>query len=339
MAMRTSAKVSRQALVALAAMALAAAACSRDAAAPTAPTGFGLRPLALEHGGAWIGSGICYGPHRDGQRPGGLAPSDDELRQDLALIAPRWRLIRTYGSAGDLPERLLTIIRADRLPVRVLLGAWIAPPAGDGAAANQAEVAMAIRLANAYPDVVAAVVVGNETQVSWSAHKVDLDVLIGHVRAVRAGTTVPVAVADDFGYWLEAGSERLARELDVVITHVHPMWNGVQLEEALAFTQAKYAAVGARHPDRPLVLGEVGWATRRHTEGDQGKYIKGVAGEAEQAAFYREVTAWANEARVPTMFFEAFDENWKGGDHPDEVEKHWGLFRADRTPKPAMVSQ
>jgi len=42
--------------------------------------------------------------------------------------------------------------------------------------------------------------------------------------------------------------------------------------------------------------------------------------------------------RIPTFYFEAFDENWKGGDHPDEVEKHWGVFRADRTPKAAVAA-
>ena len=31
--------------------------------------------------------------------------------------------------------------------------------------------------------------------------------------------------------------------------------------------------------------------------------------------------------------FEAFDEKWKGGEHPNEVEKHWGLIKSDRTPK------
>ena len=78
-------------------------------------------------------------------------------------------------------------------------------------------------------------------------------------------------------------------------------------------------------------------ATRRHSEGDQAKYIKGVAGEAEQQRFYDQFTAWIREARIPSTYFEAFDENWKGGPHPDEVEKHWGLFRTDRTPKPALA--
>ena len=53
----------------------------------------------------------------------------------------------------------------------------------------------------------------------------------------------------------------------------------------------------------------------------------------QQARFHAGLRAWADSAGVTTFFFEAFDENWKGGDHPDEVEKHWGLWRADRSPK------
>ncbi len=41
--------------------------------------------------------------------------------------------------------------------------------------------------------------------------------------------------------------------------------------------------------------------------------------------------------RITSTWFEAFDERWKGGPHPDEVEKHWGLFRSDRTPKQAVA--
>jgi exo-beta-1,3-glucanase (GH17 family) len=85
------------------------------------------------------------------------------------------------------------------------------------------------------------------------------------------------------------------------------------------------------------VIGETGWATRRHEEGDQGKLMKGRVGEDEQKAFHDAFTAWARKQRVVAFFFEAFDENWKGGPRPDDVEKHWGLFRADRTPKRAMA--
>jgi exo-beta-1,3-glucanase (GH17 family) len=37
------------------------------------------------------------------------------------------------------------------------------------------------------------------------------------------------------------------------------------------------------------------------------------------------------------FFFEAFDEPWKGDPgNPRGAEKHWGLFKVDRTPKQVM---
>jgi exo-beta-1,3-glucanase (GH17 family) len=303
------------------------------AACATRPPGVTRRPFEVVIDGRWAGAGICYGPHRDGQRPGGAAPSDAELREDLGLLAPRFRLVRIYGT-DEPAERLLALVRAERWPVRVLLGAWLAPA---DEAANRREIDGAIRLANAYPDVVAAVIAGNETQVTWSDHRLPLAALIGYVRQVRAGTTVPVSTADDFAFWLGPDAPRLASELDFLVLHAYAMWNGRDLADALAFTRTTYASVAARFPGVPVVLGEAGWATRRHTEGDQGKLVKGEASEAAQRRFFEAFTAWTRGARITSTYFEAFDERWKGGPHPDEIEKHWGLFRADRTPKPAVA--
>jgi exo-beta-1,3-glucanase (GH17 family) len=193
-----------------------------------------------------------------------------------------------------------------------------------------------IRLANEYSDIVAAVSVGNETQVAWSAHRSPLDILINHVRTVRAGVTVPVTVADDYNFWNKPESHGLAPELDFIVLHAHPMWNGIQAEDAFEWTRDTYRTIQAEHLDRLVVYGETGWATMAHTEGEQARLIEGRPGESEQASFYKAVTAWAERERITVFFFEAFDENWKGGDHPNEVEKHWGLYRADRTPKLAV---
>jgi exo-beta-1,3-glucanase (GH17 family) len=308
---------------------------------------FAPRPLRPFLGDRWIGQGISYGPHRDGQRPGGASPTRAQLREDLELLKGRWGLLRLYQSDGPSPD-VLALIREERLPFKVLLGAWIAPetgPAAGGAppaplpearAANRAQVEDAVRLANAYPDVVLALCVGNETQVSWSAHRLPAETLIGWLREARRGTSVPVATADDFGFWLLPESDRVAREVDFIVTHVYAMWNGKPLEGALAFTQEKYAEVARRHPGLPVLLGEAGWATRKHVEGEQATLIKAEPGEGPQRTFYDQFTAWVVGQRIPSTWFEAFDENWKGGPHPDEVEKHWGLFRADRTPKQAV---
>lgn len=294
-----------------------------------------LRPFHPESRRGPVVHAVCYGPHRDGQRPGEADPTADQLREDLHLMQPHWNLLRVYG-ADAVAANLLEIIRAEGLDLKVVLGVWIAPEAP---AANAAQVAEAVRLTAAYPDVVVAVAVGNETQVSWSAHRSPLAGLIEHVRQVRAQVGVPVTVADDFNFWNKPESVPLARELDFLLVHAHPLWNGLQLEGALPWLQEQLAAVQERHPDRLLVLGETGWATSVADQDEQATLIKGRAGQAEQKVFHDQVRAWAASTGRIVFFFEAFDENWKGGPLPEEVEKHWGVFRADRTPKAAVDPQ
>jgi exo-beta-1,3-glucanase (GH17 family) len=294
---------------------------------------FVVRPLRLESDGRWIGNAVCYGPHRDGQRPGGPTPTANEIREDLRLMVPHWNLLRVYGSS-EFATTLLSILHDDGADMKVMLGVWIAP---DSTAANRREADAAIRLANTYPDVVVAVSVGNETQVSWSSHRCPPDTLIRHVRRVRARVRVPVTVADDFNFWNKPESRAVAAEIDFITMHAHPLWNGLALEDALPWLRDQTTAVRALHPDRSVVIGETGWATAMHDEGEQARLIRGQVGELEQKQFFDAVRAWADSERLPVFFFEAFDENWKGGSHPDEVEKHWGLFRADRTAKAARM--
>jgi exo-beta-1,3-glucanase (GH17 family) len=317
------------------------------------------RPFDATEGGRWIGSGVAYGPFRDGQSPGGPAPSRAELLEDLELMARHWSLLRLYGASG-VAGTVLELIQERGIDMKVMLGAWIeveAPRETSGemgedpaateeqaeteeqaaiTEASRQEIVAAIRLARAFSDIVVAVNVGNETQVSWSSHPVPPALVIDLVREVRAGTTVPVTVADDWSFWVEPESRVVAREVDFIVAHMHPLWAGQQLGDALDWTRDRYAQVAATHPDRTVVIGETGWATRKHDVGEQATLILGEPGEAEQAIFHDALTAWVTRERIPTFFFEAFDENWKGGDHPDEVEKHWGLFRADRTPKRAL---
>jgi len=334
-----------------------AMACASRAPVPTAEPSaeahpareapFTVRPPQAFLGDRWIGQGIAYGPHRDGQRPGGPAPTRAQLREDLELLRGRWGLVRLYNS-DEIAADLLGLIREERMPMKVLLGAWIAPEARYGKdgelmerlpeahAANRREVETAVRLANAYPDVVLAVCVGNETQVSWSDHRLPVETLVRWLREARHGTTLPVTTADDFGYWVQPESERLAAEVDFLVAHVYAMWNGQPVDGALDFTREKYEEVARHHPDRAVALGEAGWATRRGSEGDQARLIKGEPGEAPQRIFYQQFSAWVVRERILSTWFEAFDENWKGGKDPDDVEKHWGLFEATRVPKQAV---
>lgn len=267
------------------------------------------------------------------------------MAEDLQLISKHWRLLRIYGTR-HCGRELLEVIRAQKLPLKVMVGAWIAPEVvgRDDAKrvdemaiqANQQEVSVAIQLANEFPEIVWAVSVGNESQVNWSNHKVPPELLIKYLRQVRVQTSVPVTTADDFLFWLEDRSQSIADEIDFLVMHAHPVWHAQEAENALTFVKTKYNAVKQAYPDLLVVIGETGWATRKNPTGREIEYVRGKMGETEQQLVYRQLSDWARKRKITLFMFEAFDENWKGDAHPDEVEKHWGLFRADRTPKLVM---
>ena len=290
------------------------------------------RPFVPRLDGAPVRAGVAYGPYRAGQRPGGAQPTDAQILEDLRLIAPRWHLIRIYGSRGST-EAILRIIHDENLPLRVILGAWIAP---DAAGENAAELEEAIRLAHTWEAEVVAVSVGNETQVSWSDHRMAPQRLVVDLGMVRAAVDQPVTTADDYSFWTTPQSDPIAREVDFLLVHAHPMWNGKTLDEAMPWTTDTLRAVATAHPGIPVVLGETGWATATNPEGPEAEHVRAPAGEAEQATFYRAFTAWAATTDQPWFWFEAFDEPWKGGDDPREIEKHWGLYDVDRAPKAAL---
>jgi exo-beta-1,3-glucanase (GH17 family) len=300
--------------------------------------------------GKWIGSGISYGPHRDGQTPNaGPQPTEAQILEDLRIMSRHWGMIRMYGSRGST-EIVCRLIRAEKIPLKVMVGVWIAPevikkegspdqPAPEAVATNKAEVAMGIKLANAYPDVVMAVSVGNETQVEWSAHRGTPAVLIAYIREVRNAIKQPVTTCDDFAFWKSPAGKAIADECDFIGLHAYAMWNKRLLADALDWTRQTIADVRAAHPDLPIVLAETGWATRKGTEGYQAIGVVATPDERDQELFFRALRDYAYQVELPYFYFQAFDEKWKGGNSPDEIEKHWGVFNSDRSPKRVMKSE
>ena len=82
-----------------------------------------------------------------------------------------------------------------------------------------------------------------------------------------------------------------------------------------------------------MVIGEIGWATSKANDGLQLRLMKGEAGVGQQLTLLKAVGPWAARNKIPVFFFEAFDEPWKGDANPAGAEKHWGLFKSDRSPK------
>lgn len=291
----------------------------------------------------WIGNAVCYGCYRAGQAPGQSGPSNDELLEDLQIISQHWHMIRLYGADQDT-RRILEVINKNQLPIKVVQGIWLQPEENeiDKRADNIQQTLLAIELANKYPDIVNAISVGNETQVSWSAHKMSPKNLIRYIRAVRKSVNIPVTTADDYLFWNKEESNILAAEVDFVYTHIHPLWNGKALDVAINWMDSVYQELQALHQDHMIVLGETGWATNYNAaktgDGQQGSLIKGEVSLKAQEEFLVQMDQWLEKNQITSFLFEAFDESWKGGPEPNEVEKNWGVYYEDRTPKESFVS-
>ena len=274
----------------------------------------------------WHGPAICYSGYRAGQTPKTETfPSQAQVLEDLRILERHWRLIRVYGSDRH-SEDVLEVIRRERLNLKVMLGIWLnGQPGFEAESARQLQTG--IRLANAYPDVVAAVNVGNEALVSWSDHKASEDQMLAWVREVRATVRCPITVADDILYWREPQA-RLVEAVDFITLHSYPIWGGSDIDKGLSGTVGHFEAVRKVHPTKTIVLGELGWAT--YTVGD--KHAPRAGDETKQKRYFEEISAWAQAHGVTAFFFEAFDEPWKGAG----TEGHWGLFSEGRKAKLAV---
>ncbi|HYX33385.1 MAG TPA: glycosyl hydrolase family 17 protein [Oligoflexus sp.] len=289
---------------------------------------------------------ISYSGYRTGQGPGKAEPSAEQIREDLALLSRHWNVIRLYGS-GPQSATVLEVIAREKLPLRVMLGAWLQAEVSNPGCPwggiypeaeliknrqeNSAEVDQAIQLTKTYPSLVSAISVGNEILVEWTDHLVPAASVIAYVKRIKGSVTTAVTVADNYVPW-QNGHEELVELLDFITIHTYPIWENKGIDVALSYAQQNYESVRQRHPHKPIAIGETGWTT-----GTNGVGIPvAFANEIAQQQYFKEMSAWSQSQGVPVFFFEAFDEDWKGGPDPAEPEKHWGLFTKDRRPKIAV---
>ncbi|MEO0602635.1 MAG: glycosyl hydrolase family 17 protein [Myxococcota bacterium] len=313
---------------------------ARASEAPRAISGapnIEIRPFEPRIEGKWVGNGMSYGPYRDGESPDSEEPtSKAHILEDMQILSKRWNLIRTYGF-GEVARDILEVIRDNGIPMRVMQGAWLSKH--QTKAQNDAQVDGAIELAKEFPDIVVAVNVGNEALVDWSGHRIeDPSIFVSYVRQVRAAIPQPVTVCDDYNYWNKAPSKQVADEVDFICLHAYAFWNDQPFDNAAAWTQEVYNGIQAMHPAHRIAFGETGWPTSRvYDDGSYEGGLVGVANEENQKGFFDWYDGWVDDNEVISFYFEAFDENWKGGwdgaNPADKAEKHWGLYKSDRTPK------
>ncbi|WP_397449250.1 beta (1-6) glucans synthase [Pseudomonas sp. NA-150] len=238
---------------------------------------------------------------------------------DLALLATRFQCIRTYSMTGleAIPEL------ARKHGLKLMIGAWVNSNPADTAK----EVDAAIASANANPDVVTAVIVGNETLLRKEVTGAQLVKLI---QQVKSQVKQPVTYADVWDFWLQY--PEVAPAVDFLTIHLLPYWEDDPkgIDDALQHVAQVRQVFGSRFAPKDILIGETGWPS----EGRQRQTA--VPSRANEARFIRGFVAMAEQNNWHYNLIEAFDQPWKRASE-GAVGGYWGLFDADRQEKGVLA--
>ena len=287
---------------------------------------------------------ICYSGFRNGQQPGGINPSYEEVKEDLILLQSNWKYLRLY----DCDEHALTVIKViqnEKLDFKIMLGAYIVAEMNnhgcpwnggvyeeiqleENKKSNDLKIQRLIDWANLYPEIIFTVSLGNEACVDWTDHFVPVERVVTFAKQVKKSIKQPITFCENYVPWLNY-LKPLVEVIDFISIHTYPVWEYKHIHEAVEYTIANYETVAKQFPNIPVVITEAGWATNSHGIGINTEHVN----EENQKIYYDDLMEWTSKNNILTFFFEAFDEQWKGSSDPMEPEKHWGLYKADRTPK------
>lgn len=298
--------------------------------------------------GMKAGKAICYSGFREGQHPGGIYPGYEEVKEDLLLLQGHWKYLRLYD-CDPHAATVLEVITNEKMDFQVMLGAFIEAemnnfncPWGGGVyseeqlkkncIANRKKIERLIEWGNHFSNIVFSLSVGNEACVEWTDHYVTESRVLEYAKLVKAKTRQPVTFCENYVPWLYK-LEKLAGALDFISIHTYPVWEYKHIDESLDYSKENYYAVASKYPDKAVVITEAGWATNSNGRGINAENVN----EEYQKIYYEKLMEWVEKENILAFFFEAFDESWKGSPDPLEPEKHWGLFKIDRTPKKAVT--
>jgi exo-beta-1,3-glucanase (GH17 family) len=257
---------------------------------------------------------VSYAPFRDTQSP--LTPPIEippaQIDDDLAKLSQVTDCVRTYAIEFGL-DRIAEI--AKRHGMKVIQGIWLS---GDPEK-SRVEIETALRLAKQFPDVIRALVVGNEVLLRGEMTAQDLAATI---RNVKSQTSVPVTYADVWEFWLRYRDVYDA--VDFVTIHILPYWEDfpISAQGSVAHLDSIRRKVAAAFPNKEILIGETGFPSA-------GRMREGAKpSPSNQAKVIHEIIALSKRDNFRVSVIEAFDQPWKRR-LEGTVGGHWGLFDAD----------
>jgi glucan 1,3-beta-glucosidase len=258
---------------------------------------------------------VSYAPFRGAQTP--LSPetfvTPEQIERDLTQLEKVTDCIRTY-SIDNGQDQIAGV--AKKVGLKVIQGIWL----GSNRFKNLNQISTVVRLTKQYPDVITAVVVGNEVLLRGEMTVNDLAAII---RSVKAQVTVPVTYADVWEYWLK--NREIYDVVDFVTIHILPYWEDfpIRAKFAAAHVDAIRQQMAVAFPGKEILIGETGWPS-------EGRMREGaLPSRTNQARVVSEILALAKQENFRVNLIEAYDQPWKR-QLEGTVGGYWGLFDAAR---------
>jgi exo-beta-1,3-glucanase (GH17 family) len=256
---------------------------------------------------------VSYAPFRGDQNPlgPGTVVEPRQIEEDLAQLKPLTSCIRTYSIDHGL-DKIPEI--AKRHGMKVLHGLWLSSLPE----LNRRQIATTIELANKFPDVIEAIIVGNEVLLRGEMSAPEL---ARTIREVKAKVPMRVTYADVWEFWLR--HRDVAAAVDFITVHILPYWEDhpIPVDQAARHVSLIRNQVVAAFPDKEIFLGEFGWPSA-------GRMREGALPSPVNAArVLQEVVAQGKRENYRVNLIEAYDQPWKRK-LEGTVGGYWGLYDA-----------
>ncbi|QOU18930.1 hypothetical protein BRETT_004151 [Brettanomyces bruxellensis] len=252
-----------------------------------------------------------------------------DILLDIARMSKVTNKIRTYGTQCNQTAMILEAIRQLHVNLTLSMGIWI----GEDTFINDKQFDDMRDLLNKYPETMFdSIFVGNEVLYREDKSVDELASLITRVKdhlhsisyeRIQVGTS-------------ELGSlvnNKILDVCDFVSVNIHPFFSGVSASEGRKWTihylkNQVLPLLGNSH-DKKVVISEIGWPYTG------GEYESAIANYTEMQLFLNDWICEAQNNKIYSIYFEAFDEPWKEifYDGSQRWETNWGFFDSERQMK------
>jgi exo-beta-1,3-glucanase (GH17 family) len=250
--------------------------------------------------------------------------SESSIERDLRTLRPWFNGLITYGSSNGA-DRIADV--AARLGYRaVIVGVWDIN--------NSSEINAAVAAAKRQPKLVVGISLGNERVYARETNPSALAQAINQLR--QQASQLAITTTEPFHILLEPTAQPLIAASDFMLVNIHPVFepwfrtapdaNAVEFVTRVVDKLQRLAC-------GPVLVKETGVPTAPSSLG----YTP-----VRQASFFAAMRQYFSTNSLQAFaYFSAFDAPWRVNDvspvpgpHPEEA--HWGLFDAQRLPKPVM---